>query len=411
MGDGSGSGGTAGDFSIAGGSSTTYKFKIASTGAATFSSSVGVGGVSFSSSRGSNGVSLYGSYPAITLESTGVARKWDITANYASGTAFLEFYDETAAAARMVITSGGNVGIGESSPASKLSIGGVQGSTIGSNVALLVGNSGAAGVVGNMIQIGLHYNPAGATPASIIGAVFTSSASFTKSDIFFATRDVTTDTAPTERMRITSGGVVTINQTNSTYGILAVKANSTTNYGGIVVYANGNNNWLNFTHNNTDGVITTDYGAGGSYTGIAFQTTAITRMYIAAGGVVTISNLAGATSSRAVLADTSGSLSAPVSDISVKKNIKSIGYGLNEILKMNPVWFDFIDEYKNYGIGRQNGNIAQEMEKIIPEAVFTTSSTNKMGIEYSQLHAVYIKAFQEQQAQIEELKNKLNNVI
>jgi len=126
-------------------------------------------------------------------------------------------------------------------------------------------------------------------------------------------------------------------------------------------------------------------------------------------GKATFSSLAG-TGSRAVLADASGTLSAPVSDISVKENIKPIGYGLNEISKMNPVWFDFIDEYKNYGEGRQNGNIAQEMEAIIPEAVFTTPSTGKMGINYDQLHAVYIKAIQELKAEIEELKNKLNNV-
>ena len=94
---------------------TTYSTPILSlkgtTGAATFSSSVGIGG-SFSSSRASNGLSITGSYSGITLESTGVSRKWDITANYASGTAFLEFYDETAAATRMVITSGGNLLIG-----------------------------------------------------------------------------------------------------------------------------------------------------------------------------------------------------------------------------------------------------------------------------------------------------------
>jgi hypothetical protein len=115
-------------------------------------------------------------------------------------------------------------------------------------------------------------------------------------------------------------------------------------------------------------------------------------------------NLAG-TGSRAVLADANGVLSAPVSDISVKENINTIGYGLNEILKMNPVWFDYNDEYKNYGEGRQNGNIAQEMEAIIPEAVFTTPSTGKMGINYDQLHAVYIKAIQELKAEIDALKN------
>lgn len=133
-------------------------------------------------------------------------------------------------------------------------------------------------------------------------------------------------------------------------------------------------------------------------------TNSINYLSISATGVTTISNLAG-TGSRAVLADASGNLSAPVSDISVKENINTIGYGLSEILKMNPVWFDFIDEYKNYGKGRQNGNIAQEMEAIIPEAVFTTPSTGKMGINYDQLHAVYIKAIQELKAEIDALKN------
>jgi len=109
---------------------------------------------------------------------------------------------------------------------------------------------------------------------------------------------------------------------------------------------------------------------------------------------ITLKGLSG-TGSRAVLADANGTLSAPVSDISVKQNIVPIGYGLNEILKMKPIWFDFIEEYKNYGVGRQNGNIAQEIEAIIPEAVFTTELTGKMGINYDQLHAVYIKAIQE----------------
>ena len=73
---------------------------------------------------------------------------------------------------------------------------------------------------------------------------------------------------------------------------------------------------------------------------------------------------------------------------------------------MNPVWFDFVDEYKNYGQGRQNGNIAQELANIIPEAVFTTRSTGKMGINYDQLHAVYIKAIQELEAKIKILESK-----
>ena len=110
-----------------------------------------------------------------------------------------------------VFKNSGNVGIGTSAPSGKLSVGGTQGSTIGSNVALLVANSGAAASVGNLIQIGLHYNPDGSTTSTAIGSVITSTSNFTKSDIFFATRDVTTDTAPTERVRILSSGGITFN--------------------------------------------------------------------------------------------------------------------------------------------------------------------------------------------------------
>ena len=127
-----------------------------------------------------------------------------------------------------------------------------------------------------------------------------------------------------------------------------------------------------------------------------------TAMQIRPTGDIRMSILVG-TGTRTVVADANGQLSAPVSDESVKENIRPIGYGINEIMQMNPVWFEFKDEFKNYGETRQNGNIAQEMVEIIPEAVFTTPKTGMMGINYEQLHAVYIKAIQEQQAIIDGL--------
>jgi len=123
------------------------------------------------------------------------------------------------------------------------------------------------------------------------------------------------------------------------------------------------------------------------------------RITIATTGVVTITNLAG-TGSRAVLADASGNLSAPVSDETVKENVQSLKYGLNAIMQLNPISFEYIDEYKNYGEGLQIGNIAQDVEKIIPEAVFTTPSTGLKGINYNQFDGIYIKAIQD-----------LNNII
>jgi len=209
-----------------------------------------------------------------------------------------------------------------------------------------------------------------------------------------------TGTTPTTALTLASTGAATFSS-SVTVGASGIFNGRTTN-GQAFSCGNGVDSDLGI-YVQTGNILFTNTGTA---TGFSFAIGGTTRLSIVSSGVVAISNLAG-TGSRAVLADASGNLSAPVSDISVKENIIPIGYGLNEILKMKPVWFDFIDEYKNYGEGRQNGNIAQDIEKIIPEAVFVTPSTGKMGINYDQLHAVYIKAIQEQQAQIEELKAKI----
>jgi hypothetical protein len=133
-----------------------------------------------------------------------------------------------------------------------------------------------------------------------------------------------------------------------------------------------------------------------SYTAMQIRPTSDIRMYSLIGS-----------GTRTVVADGNGQLSAPVSDVTMKENIRPIGYGINEIMQMNPVWFEFKDEFKDYGTGRQNGNIAQELEIIIPEAVFLTPNKNKKGIEYGQLHAVYIKAIQELSAKNTLLEERL----
>ena len=227
----------------------------------------------------------------------------------------------------------------------------------------------------------------------------------------------------TEKMRITSGGNLLI--ATSTDAGYKLDVNGTGRFIGdtetLRIYTTNSTGYTSLKIMNdlasTSRMFEIKYYGSASGTGesavlgtiggapISFITTNVNRLNIAAGGVITISNLAG-TGSRAVLADSSGVLSAPVSDISVKQNIIPIEYGLKEIVKMNPVWFDFIDEYKNYGKGRQNGNIAQEIESIIPEAVFTTPTTGKMGINYDQLHAVYIKAIQELNEKL--VRNNIN---
>ena len=96
------------------------------------------------------------------------------------------------------------------------------------------------------------------------------------------------------------------------------------------------------------------------------------------------------------------------SDRTLKENINPIPYGLEEVLKMNPVEYDWKEKRNK---AHDIGVIAQEIEKIIPEVVQENKDLNsdKMikSVDYSKMVAVLIKAVQEQQVQIDELKTQI----
>lgn len=88
------------------------------------------------------------------------------------------------------------------------------------------------------------------------------------------------------------------------------------------------------------------------------------------------------------------------SDISKKKDIEPIKYGLEDVLRMQPRNFVFKKtEQKAIGF------IAQEMEYVIPEVV--SGEEGSKGLDYGALVAVMAKAIQELKAEIEELKEKV----
>jgi hypothetical protein len=90
------------------------------------------------------------------------------------------------------------------------------------------------------------------------------------------------------------------------------------------------------------------------------------------------------------------------SDARLKKAVKSLNYGLDELLRLRPVSF----EWKDGEDGKLNlGLIAQEVESIIPEIVERNKDTaGTMGLNYSSLIPILIKAVQEQQSIIQEQK-------
>ncbi|MBK8505913.1 MAG: tail fiber domain-containing protein [Saprospiraceae bacterium] len=95
------------------------------------------------------------------------------------------------------------------------------------------------------------------------------------------------------------------------------------------------------------------------------------------------------------------------SDARAKSDMKDMTYGLNEIMQLHPISFNWKDHPEN---GAKLGLIAQEVQAVIPEVVvdydqvrdeitgaITRKPAQQLGIYYSDLIPVLIKSIQQQQ--------------
>jgi len=130
-------------------------------------------------------------------------------------------------------------------------------------------------------------------------------------------------------------------------------------------------------------------------------------MRISSSGRVDIYNLAG-TGSRTVIADNGGSLTAPVSTINSKENVNTINYGLNDLLQLKPVSFNFIDKNK-WGEGLELGFIVEDMFSVIPE-VTGIMNDETLFLDMTKLIPVLTKAIQEQNLLIKALEQRIINL-
>ena len=96
----------------------------------------------------------------------------------------------------------------------------------------------------------------------------------------------------------------------------------------------------------------------------------------------------------------------------LKKNIKDLPYGLDDILKLRAVEF----AWKEKRGGKHDiGVIAQEIQEVIPEVVNEVQTIGKsseeleshLSVDYGKIVSVLIKAVQELSAELEELKKKV----
>jgi hypothetical protein len=313
----------------------------------------------------------------------------------------LRFVDVTGAAVRMTMT-GSNVGIGLTGPRSILEVQKTSGNTslgVASGFNLLLSQGGA---INEYSQIGLGYT--NANSPGVIGFLTTDAAAYTSGALIFATRNATTDTVPSERMRILSSGNIGIGMETSQYNRVSIKSNSATAYAGLAIYSPTTPNYIYINHTATVGIIGTDSTgvAGTAHTPILIYTGNDERMRFSVNGNIGAGGL------------TTNIYNA--SDIRLKKNITPITLGLNAISALNPVKFNWADGFDEVEADKTLlGFIAQEVQTIIPEAVEAFSGETKLNdtiitdalrVNEKFIIPVLVKAIQELKAEIDILKQQ-----
>jgi len=278
--------------------------------------------------------------------------------------------NSTVNAERMRITSAGNVGIGTSSPSALLTVlsSGTSKTTIGQSRYLDISdNTGAANA---KTEIGFGYTNFGAftnIPA-VIGFHQTSTAASTKGDLYFATRDVTTDTAPTERMRIRTDGAISFGSGYQVANSFTYYPNYSAGQPGFTLFSSTATTLLSFNGNTKE---------------------------------LFLGNLVGGATTLSV--DASGNIIRTGSDVNLKTNVENLQYGLETIMQLRPIIHNWV-ESANMGEGKSIGFIAQEVETLIPEIV---CGIEYKSIDYPKMVAILTKAIQELSKQNEELSNRL----
>ncbi|MBS1611607.1 MAG: tail fiber domain-containing protein, partial [Bacteroidetes bacterium] len=103
-----------------------------------------------------------------------------------------------------------------------------------------------------------------------------------------------------------------------------------------------------------------------------------------------------------------------------KQNINNLSYGLNEVMQLRPVSYQWKDKKSQLGTGTNLGFVAQELERVVPDLVIHTAvekdaETGKLpneyadayGVKYAEFIPVLTKAIQEQQALIDQLQKEI----
>ena len=112
-----------------------------------------------------------------------------------------------------------------------------------------------------------------------------------------------------------------------------------------------------------------------------------------------------ATTASAISVNADGVIVRGSSDERLKENIATIEGALSKVNQMRGVYFDWRDK-QSMGSSKCFGLIAQEVKKVIPEAVYENPDGH-YGVHYAELVGLLINAVNELKEEVNELRTKL----
>lgn len=382
---------------------------------------------------GTNWINLGGNTGAASVGAAGTVQFAGTTAGTFNGDATNLFWDNTNK----------RLGIGTAAPATNLDIESDtltgRGLTLGFHNTSIAGSflniqrsrgtaasptALANGDYGNAIAF-THHDGTSYLSNDYIGTYIngTVSAGSVPADIIFST-STANDNNPVAnghvRMVITSAGNVGIGTTSPAQALqvgganyAAISSSGNLTFGGTGVYSVASNSYA---------FNSVSYPLAGLYfnltqAGYQFLNTSGTSvMHVGVGGNVGIGTtspgykleVAGQVAGNAAYVNTS--------DVRLKKDIEAIPYGLAQVEALRPVSFQWKVQQEDWQKGRKIGLIAQEVEKVVPEAVVTAKDEiGTKSIGYGDLVPVLIKAVQElkadndnQDSEIRELRENIS---
>lgn len=243
-------------------------------------------------------------------------------------------------------------------------------------------NNGRIGISNSSPSSGLHLTGADNTASKLTLTNTAPSPDNTWSlHPEYNSQDLTLSEDSNQRVTFKSGGNVSIGGTGGYQKLTVEGGNIYMSGGQTITWSNGN-----ATINNTGYELRFS-----TYSGSAL----VERMRIESDGDVHCD------------ADVIAFSSTIGSDRRLKKNIADIKYGLNDVLKLRGVEFDW--NRKDYDKKHDVGFIAQEVREVIPELVKRVNGLNNkdsfLTVDYAKLVPVLVESIKELKQEIKDLKN------